>query len=187
MHWGDLFGWLQAACCSIPHIKAQSPWCLANMTAKLLNNVSATKLNGAIPWKNIHTPRCRKSVILIVTILIKLMRLRLTGCALDLLFCSNSFISLCVCLDLSTVVCQTCLHCLPTVNSFLHSFLPFLFLEASKATAKTHRLPERCNSSLRKRGREWICTLLGGVHFFPRYYTEVWEKNKVGLGWFEQC
>lgn len=50
---------------------------------------------------------CRKSAILITTILIKVMKLSLTRHALDLLLCNHLFISLLACLDL---VCQQAAH-----------------------------------------------------------------------------
>lgn len=59
------WGWLHSGCCSV-HIKLQSLWSLPNMTAKLINYISATTWNGAILAGYIHTTLCRKSVILIV-------------------------------------------------------------------------------------------------------------------------
>lgn len=69
------WGWLHSGCCSV-HIKLQSLWSLPNMTAKLINYIPATTLNGAILAGHIHTTLCRKSVILIVCLIVDLVRLQ---------------------------------------------------------------------------------------------------------------
>lgn len=99
------------------------------MTGKLLNYVSTAKLKAAIQGTYIHARQCRKSATLIVTILIKLMKLSLTRCALDLLFC-NHFLMFMSLFGLehpavSAGCRQTRPRCLTTVNSSLLSHFYF--------------------------------------------------------------
>ncbi len=112
--------------------------------------------------------------------LIKVMKLSLIRCALDLL---QSLFHFLMCLfgrehsGVSAGCTLSRLHCLPTVNSFHCSFLPFSFSKSIKGILKDTRPPrEMLFITVKKRQRMMYCILLVFFHLFPYYKTfGVWK------------